>query len=251
MSSWAIPQPQSRHIVETPRFTLPAVGVLAEPKRRTLYDHVASSTVSVARDEAAAAVGIGVPLAAFHLDRLVDAGLLEAEYRRRGKRRGPGAGRPAKLYRRAAAAFEVSLPARRYELAAVLLADALTSVGASGVDAVRTAAQQRGRALASAAFPAAGRALPIGGAEQADGGRARLLEFLVTTGFEPLEEPDQGVIRLRNCPFDALANEHRSIACPMNVALLEGVADELGGVIAVPDETPGFCCVALRRIGAG
>src|SRR6476661_2344927 len=77
-----------------------AAAVLAEPVRRALYEHVADRDAPVDRDEAAAATGIGRPLAAFHLDRLVAAGLLEVEYRRRSGRTGPGAGRPAKFYRR-------------------------------------------------------------------------------------------------------------------------------------------------------
>src|SRR5918911_20308 len=51
-------------------------------------------------------------LAAFHLDKLVEAGLLEASFRRLGERRGPGAGRPAKLYRRGAGEVAASLPPR-------------------------------------------------------------------------------------------------------------------------------------------
>src|SRR3954462_9711428 len=80
---------------------LAALAPLAEPMRRRLYLHVATSAEAVGRDEAAAAVGISRALAAFHLDRLVDEGLLDTEFLRRSGRSGPGAGRPAKLYRRA------------------------------------------------------------------------------------------------------------------------------------------------------
>src|SRR5690348_17436989 len=94
-----------------------AVALLEEPKRRQLYDVVAASPSPVGRDEAAAAAGISRELAAFHLDRMAAAGLLATEYRRLGNRRGPGAGRPAKLYRRADREISVSLPARDYERA--------------------------------------------------------------------------------------------------------------------------------------
>ena len=57
--------------------------------------------ITVDGNEAAASVGISRALAAFHLDRLVKDGLLIPEYRRLSGRTGPGAGRPAKLYRRA------------------------------------------------------------------------------------------------------------------------------------------------------
>jgi len=93
-----------------------SLAALADPIRRRLYLHVAGEAEPVSRDQAATAVGIGRPLAAHHLDRLVEAGLLTAEYRRTSGRTGPGAGRPAKLYRRAVdREFRASLPQRRYE----------------------------------------------------------------------------------------------------------------------------------------
>src|SRR5215208_5795625 len=94
------------------------LAVLGEPVRRALYDFVSGQREPVGRDAAAAAVEIGRPLAAFHLDRLVAAGLLEVTFRRLSGRTGPGAGRPAKLYQRSKRDLELSLPARRYELAA-------------------------------------------------------------------------------------------------------------------------------------
>jgi predicted ArsR family transcriptional regulator len=77
------------------------VAVLADPVRRSLYSHVAAQPEPVGRDAAAATAGISRSLAAFHLDRLVEAGLLAVTYRRLSGRTGPGAGRPAKLYARA------------------------------------------------------------------------------------------------------------------------------------------------------
>src|SRR3954452_9838159 len=93
---------------------LAALAPLAEPVRRRLYLHVAASPTPVGRDEAAAAVGISRALAAFHLDRLVADDFLETEFQRRSGRTGPGAGRPAKLYRRGQTRHAVSLPARNY-----------------------------------------------------------------------------------------------------------------------------------------
>src|SRR3954454_1833883 len=102
-----------------------AVAALAEPTRRRLYEHVVRQPAPVSRDEAAAALGLPRATVAFHLDRLVDERLLDVGYERRSGRTAPGAGRPAKLYRRAACALAVSLPERRYDLAGHLLADAL------------------------------------------------------------------------------------------------------------------------------
>jgi predicted ArsR family transcriptional regulator len=71
----------------------------AEPQRRALYRYVVSRDDPVGKDEAAAALGVGRSVAAFHLDRLVADWLLTTEFRRLSGRQGPGAGRPAKLYR--------------------------------------------------------------------------------------------------------------------------------------------------------
>src|ERR671917_797583 len=104
---------------------LTGLAGLGDPLRRALYRHVADRGVPVSRDDAAAAVGISRPLAAYHLDKLLDDGLLEPRHQRRSGRRGPGAGRPAKHYVRAAGQLEVSLPARDYATLAELLAGAV------------------------------------------------------------------------------------------------------------------------------
>src|SRR5438874_1639871 len=92
---------------------LAALALLDEPTRRRLYEYVSGHSEPVGRDQAAAALGITRELAAFHLDRLVEAGLLDASYRRLSGRQGPGAGRPAKLYLRADRDLSVSFPERR------------------------------------------------------------------------------------------------------------------------------------------
>ena len=76
---------------------LAALRLLDEPVRRRLYDWVAAQDEPVGREQAASATGISRALATFHLDKLADAGLLEASYRRLTGRVGPGAGRPARV----------------------------------------------------------------------------------------------------------------------------------------------------------
>ncbi len=226
------------------RSAIRAAAALADPTRRTLYDLVAASPRPVARDEAAAAVGVGVSLAAFHLDRLADAGLLAVEYRRRGTRRGPGAGRPAKLYRRAEAAIDFSLPARRYELAASLLAQAVAASDGTALDALLRAARAWGHAMAVGSL---GEDADVGERDEAD----PVLNVLAACGFAPVERAGSAVIELRNCPFDAIARTNRAVACPMNQALLEGLAEGLGGIAVIADATPRQCCAAIRRLAAG
>ncbi|HEY3688029.1 MAG TPA: helix-turn-helix domain-containing protein [Streptosporangiaceae bacterium] len=202
---------------------LDAVGVLADPVRRALYRYVAGSGREVGRGEAADGAGVKRSLAAFHLDRLAEAGLLDVGYRRPAGRGGPGAGRPAKMYRRAAAEHAVTLPPRSYDLAAEVLADV---VEGARLDAeVAESARARGRAGARPG--------------------AELRGELAARGYEPYD--DGADIRLRNCPFHRLAADQPVVACAMNLALLEGLLDGIGGTgrTARMDARPGDCCVAL------
>ncbi len=218
-----------------------AVAVLAEPTRRALYELVTASRQPVGRDDAVAALGISRELAAFHLDRLVAAGLLQTEYRRRSGRTGPGAGRPAKLYRRADRVVEVSLPPRRYDLAADFMATALGRLGhGSGVEALAGVARERGTAVGLAARRQAG---PRAGRRRS---LAWLVDVLRGAGFEPDLEAD-GRVCLRNCPYEALTADHRDLTCGMNLAWAEGVVDGLAvpKVKAELAPEPGRCCVVF------
>ncbi|GAA3181702.1 helix-turn-helix domain-containing protein [Blastococcus jejuensis] len=214
-----------------------AVAALAEPTRRRLYDHVVRQPVPVTRDEAAAALDLPRATAAFHLDRMVEDGLLDVHYERRTGRTGPGAGRPAKLYRRADCSVEVSLPERHYDLAGDLLAAALVEAQRSGERPASVLDRQafaRGRELAA-------------GAES--GGRDGVLRVLEGHGFEPRVE--DGGIALANCPFHVLAREHTELVCGMNLRLLEGVVSGVAGTDLVARLRPeqGRCCVRLEPDG--
>jgi predicted ArsR family transcriptional regulator len=219
-----------------------AVALLDEPKRRQLYQLVAASERPVGRDEAAAALGISRELAAFHLDRLVAAGMLDTEYKRLGGRRGPGAGRPAKLYRRADRELVVSFPPRHYDLAADLMATALDRLsGETGTTAAAAAARERG----SAAGAAIRRRL--GARSGARRLLAGLLDVLRGAGYEPQVDASTGTLFLRNCPYHALTADHRELTCGMNIAWAEGVVDSLGSPVSAElAPEPGRCCVVFR-----
>lgn len=224
------------------------VAVLADPVRRQLYRFVTASPDGAGRDAAAASAGISRALAAFHLDRLAAAGLVDVTYRHLGTRRGPGAGRPAKIYRRAAREVTVNLPERRYDVAAELLASALdggpsaqgpgTGSSTPSVDALAAGARELGLSLGDEARRRAG----------PRPGRARLLtaaiEVLGERGYEPVLL-DDGALILRNCPFDALAQRHRTLICGMNLSIMDGVLEGLRakGIGATLDPQPGRCCV--------
>ena len=207
---------------------LDRVAALAEPVRRRLYQFVARSGGPVDRDTAAVGVGIGRPLAAFHLDRLVAAGLLDVEFRRRSGRSGPGAGRPAKFYLRPRGKdVSVDLPARSYDVAAEIFATGIERAGKAR-SAVLEAARERGQAMASSTAAARG-----------------LLPMLEGQGYEPFL--DEGVVRLRNCPFHVLVDQHRELTCSLNHALLDGAASAVAGsgFHAVSQPREGMCCVAF------
>ena len=219
-----------------------AIALLDEPNRRRLYDLVSASHEPVGRDHLAKAVGVSRELAAFHLDRLVDGGLLETEYRRLGGRSGPGAGRPAKLYRRAAWDLAISIPARHYDLAADLMATALDRLdGASVTEAVTAVAHERGAAAGidarrkAGARPSRRRSLTT------------LLEVLDGAGYEPEVDASTGTVCLHNCPYRALASDHRDLTCGMNLAWAKGVVDGLGSTATVElAPEPGRCCVLFH-----
>lgn len=239
---------------------LDTVAPLAEPVRRALYLHVANASDAVGRDAAAAALGIGRALAAFHLDKLVDAGLLRTEYRRLSGRTGPGAGRPAKLYRRAETQVDVTLPERRDHVLASLFATALEAAepagpaeaadpGAAGSaprrsprEALDAAAAVYGREIGATARLAAGPDATV------DERLAAAATALGSMGYEAIAA--DGTVTLRNCPFDRVARDHRGLVCATNTALMEGVVDGLGSsrIHARFDPEPGHrCCVLLER----
>jgi predicted ArsR family transcriptional regulator len=214
---------------------LAALSGLDDPARGRLYDFVSGRDEPVGRDEAAAAAGIGRPLAAYHLDKLVELGLLTASYRRPEGRRGPGAGRPAKVYLRSGREFAVTVPPREYELAARLLAQAVESDhGGASTAALLAAARDFGAGLAKDS--------------QASGGALGTVEATLREhGFEPWQDED-GTIRLRNCPFHQLAARHPGIVCGMNLALIGGLVAGLSASELRPelDPEPGRCCVVVR-----
>jgi predicted ArsR family transcriptional regulator len=214
-----------------------AVAALAEPTRRRLYDHVVRQAAPVSRDEAAAATNVPRATVAFHLDKLVEEGLLDVVFERRTGRTGPGAGRPSKLYRRAECDVAVSLPERHYDLAGDLLASAVGDAEQSGerpAAALERRARERGHQLGEAARAAVG-----------DGPDA-VLRALEEQGFEPRVEGSG--IALANCPFHTLAREHTELVCGMNLHLLEGVLAGVhgSGLTARLRPEAGYCCVRLE-----
>ncbi|GAA4101228.1 helix-turn-helix transcriptional regulator [Nocardioides kongjuensis] len=205
------------------------VGSLADPVRRALYRFVAEQPGAVSRDQAASGVDVPRHTAKFHLERLVDEGLLVTEFRRLTGRTGPGAGRPAKLYRRSRRELTVSVPSRRYDLAGQVLADAVerTLAGTPMPDALAAAADDAADAVAGSVVEG-----------------QPLLETLVPLGYEPRAE-DDGALCLANCPFDRLAADHRDLVCGVNRGFLSALARRFGATVEPVEPGPG-CCARVR-----
>jgi predicted ArsR family transcriptional regulator len=215
------------------------IGLLADPLRREIYRYICAQPRAVGRDKVASALAIPHHKAKFHLEKLEHEGLLESTFARPAGRSGPGAGRPTKFYRRTSTDIAVSLPGREYELAGQLLAAAIESsmrTGGSAIEALHQEAarkgQEWGREAVAIADPEA-RALEL--AEQT----------LAEHGYEPREK--EGKVILANCPFHRLSDDHTEMICGMNLALIEGMVDEVdpGAVECRLEGADGRCCVVL------
>lgn len=202
-----------------------AAAALVDANRRALFDYVRRQGHPVTREEAAEALGLSRGLAAFHLDKLVEAGLLRAGYGAPDRQRGPG--RAPKVYELASDGLSVTIPERRYQLIAEILAAAIDEERPDVTGAARAHARRRGQDL---------------GAElrQSD-----LVTVLAGLGFEPYPADDG--LRLANCPFHALAARHTELVCGLNQAFVSGVADGLAATGVRADLVPraGACCVML------
>jgi predicted ArsR family transcriptional regulator len=219
------------------------VATLDHPVTAAVYQLVVERA-QLSREQVADSLGIARSVAAFHLDKLVDAGLAEVRFERLTGRTGPGAGRPAKVYRRSDREITVSLPERHYDLAGGLLAEAVERASVDGIPverALRDAATETGQRIGEAARIEAG--THRSRAQRLDA-TLRALERL---GYEPRRGDDE--IVLANCPFHALAEQHRLLVCGMNLDLLAGMIDGIGSedlLTARLAPEPGYCCVRLR-----
>ena len=207
---------------------LQGLSALADPVRRRLYDAIAAQDEPLTRDDAARAVGMARNLAAYHLDRLVEAGLLTTTYARPPGVGGPGAGRPAKRYRRVREERTVSVPPRDYELLADLLATAIDADGSGALrDALVRAAEAEGRS--------------------AGAGDEELMEVLAARGYEPSVDA-AGDIVLRDSPFHRLSRTHTELVFSLDQTLWAARWRAGERIQHAQSSIPhgGRCCVVVR-----
>lgn len=215
---------------------LRALANLLEPNRERLYRFVLGETRPVTRDEAAAATGVSRAMAAFHLDRLVEVGLLRPTYRRVSGRTGRGAGRPAKLYARSRRRFAIAFPKRDHQLLARLLAQGPPS-------AIREAADRFGRLVGARARQR------LNGSVRGRARRSRCVsDVLGEIGFEPTQVGLE--TWCRNCPFDPVSRESPEVVCKTAVAMIGGVVAGVGsdGLDVAERQRAGWCCVVVTAM---
>jgi len=220
---------------------LVAVAALSDELRRRMYGFIRRAHRPVSREEAATSVGISRRLAAFHLDKLVEVGLLRARYEPVGGIR--KVGRTPKVYEPTDAQVWVSIPAREHDLLAGILIDALLTEdqGKTAREAALQVARHRG-----AAFGAAERERARPGRLGAERALTLATRALARYGFEP-DRAAPLLLRLRNCPFQPLTGQAPQLVCGINHAFLTGFLDALQAstVTAVLAPRAGWCCVEL------
>lgn len=218
------------------------LGVLADDTRWRMYHELRRAGEPLTRRQLASRVGISTRLATFHLERLLEAGLLTAHYARPPGRSGPGAGRSAKYYTPSGIGIELTVPERRYEFVGGLLLDALqeTAAGTDPVEAARRIAAERGQDVGRRAH------LARSHNESREPDPSVVVEVLAALGYEP-SVTDWGAIRLGNCPFHGLADRAPHITCTLNQAFLQGVLDGLrrDDAATLACCRPGDCCVTV------
>jgi predicted ArsR family transcriptional regulator len=220
------------------------IAALSDPTRRALYRYVVAQATPVSRDQAAEGVGVARHIAKFHLDKLLEDGLLAVEFARAPGRRGPGAGRPAKLYSRSSRELAISLPQRDYAFIGRIFAEAVIEAERDGLsidEALADASRTTGRGLGRQARDRAGEgASPDALLDAAVG-------VLSGCGYEPRSDGTE--LTLVNCPFHALAQDYTDLVCGMNLSLMDGLVDTLQHPDLDPhlEPAPGRCCVLLSR----
>ena len=224
---------------------LAPISALSDDLRRRIYLFIRRAGRAVSREEVGKEVGISAKLAAFHLEKLLESGLLKSHYARPPDRSGPGAGRSAKYYEPSEVEVEVSIPSRHYDLLGELLVETVSHQlpGEPARVTANRVASERGISLGQEAR----RELRKGpmGPERA---LAIAEGVLQDHGYEPYRA-GPGEVRLRNCPFHRLARQNPDLVCAMNQSFIDGLIRGLENesVEVALEPSPTECCVTLRN----
>ena len=208
------------------------------PRRTEVLAFLRNADAPRSAADVAAATGLHVNTARFHLDGLVADGFAEREAEERDV-----PGRPRMLY---FARAQSSGP-RSFGLLAEMLTGLVASLEGAGPVATE-AGRAWGRHLIERAAPS----------EKVDADEAtrRLNRVLDAIGFQPEVRPagDETELRLHHCPFREVAERHTDVVCAIHLGLMQGALDELHAPVGAeslePVVTPNLCIARLRRQGA-
>lgn len=181
---------------------------LGDPTRRAVFTYVTESIDPVTAADVGATFAIHRTVARAHLERLVETGLLSADFRHRAQ-----GGRPPKVYRRSERRVDLQLPARQYELLAELLLSALERFGEAAELVAGDVGFEFGRRWVDTSR---------GNSPQ------DCLAPLVEAGAEiSTDEPDGGLqITRRNCLFHEVAARRPRLVCILDRSITAGLLSQ-------------------------
>lgn len=241
----------------TPRQT----ALLVSPVRRRIVDTLAAlplvpspdrepgRTTGLTATEVGQRLGLHVTSARFHLEQLLEAGVVSAGFHRHGP------GRPQKRY---AAVPGLDPPPREesFRMLAELLTDAIAPVeGATGPEDAGLR-WSRGH-VRPPDGPCGGPLARARTAGQWLGKVGLVVDLLESWGYEPsLRTGDRGrtaEVAMARCPFLELAARSTEVVCLAHRGVLRGAlevfAEPDAGVEIDPFVAPGLCVARLRSPG--
>ena len=180
--------------------------------------------------------GLHPNTARFHLDALVDAGLAA-----RAPKERTTPGRPSMAYR--AVAGGETMGRRRYRLLAEMLTSLIAGMLPKPGEAAGEAGREWGRYLTEPPPPY----------QRLDAGEAveRLAATLAEIGFAPEAVTDgtQDQLRLRQCPFREVAENHQDVVCQLHLGLMQGALAQMRAPVTAdrlqPFAEPSLCIAYL------
>jgi predicted ArsR family transcriptional regulator len=208
---------------------------LGQSRARVLDLLRAAGSPAGVRDIAGQA-GLHPNTARFHLDALVDAGLAA---RAPKKRTTPG--RPSMAYR--AVAGGETMGRRRYRLLAEMLTSLIAGMLPKPGEAAGEAGREWGRYLTEPPPPY----------QRLDAGEAveKLTATMAEIGFAPEAVTDgtQYQLRLRQCPFREVAENHQDVVCQLHLGLMQGALAQMRAPVTAdrlqPFAEPSLCIAYL------
>jgi predicted ArsR family transcriptional regulator len=214
----------------------PDAGPPLGQSRAHVLDLLRGAGSPVGVQEIAGRAGLHPNTARFHLDALVEAGLAA-----RAPKERTTPGRPSMAYR--AVAGGGPLGRRRYRLLAEMLTSLIAGMMPEPGEAATEAGREWGRYLTEQPAPY----------QRLDAGQAvrRLTAALAEIGFAPEAVADgiQYQLRLRQCPFREVAENHQDVVCQLHLGLMQGALAQMRAPVTAdrlePFAEPGLCIAYL------